>query len=409
MDATAGAGLLGVAVALGPPGAAGAAARPRDLCTATQSFGAVVISVPRSMLDVWGVCADEVEAAPSGAAVAIRSAATGAALLTAAAWRGAFSAADVLPPGVGGELLVSLAKDSAFLGSWAQPFSALAARGAGGAAALVEWDVGGGGGAAAAALNLLAARRAEAAAVRAEFAQAVLRQLGPGVRTARDETVLAFPAEGAHCLRHLRGCAHLPAVARLLRVVHAELGLDLAAAAARATGERDGDDDARHEPLVSLAAAVAAGLAAVEQRRAALGLRAVQGAVAAVGFGAGEYAAAVFAGVLTLRDALALVRAHAGALRGPEEDSGGPAAAVLDALASVRLRPPRGTALCGATAEPYGPEPAAALARAACSGAPTPARRRLALLALQQQGWVELGELVPEAEPEPEPPARASI
>jgi hypothetical protein len=405
MDASAGAGLLGVAVALGPPGVAGAATRLCDLCTATQSFGAVVLSVPREMLDAWGVRADEVEAAPSGAAVAIRAAATGAALLTAAAGRGAFSAADVLAPGEGGELLVSLAKDDASLGSWARPFSSLAARGAGDDA-LVDWDFGGAASASAAALDLLTARRAEAAAVRAEFAAAVLHQLGPGVRTARDETVLAFPAEGAHCLRHLRGCAHLPAVARLLRVVRTELGVDLAAAAARATGERD-DGDARHEPLVSLAAAVAAGLAAVEQRRAALGLRAVQGAVAAVGFGASEYAAAAFAGVLTLRDALALVRAHAGALCGPEEDSGGPAAAVLDALASFRLRPPRGTALCGATAEPYGPEPAAALARAACSGAPTPARRRLALLALQQQGWAGLVELVPEAEAEP--PERASI
>jgi hypothetical protein len=63
--------------------------------------------------------------------------------------------------------------------------------------------------------------------------------------------------------------------------------------------------------LRSLVGCLIAGLAAVEQYRHLHGLDAIKSITACIGFGAGEYAAAVFAGALRLQDALVAVKAHA--------------------------------------------------------------------------------------------------
>ena len=187
-------------------------------------------------------------------------------------------------------------------------------------------------------------------------------------------------------------------------------------------------------PLLSLAACLAAGLAAVEVRRAELGLAGVQAVVACAGCGAGEYACAVFAGALRLQDALKLVRAHAAALEEGADTEGfsllplsglldsasnlaeegglvaeppglvapprqaaaaaAAAAAVRAGLGGMSLRDPRITVFCGASGLPYGNAAALreALPRAACTGPPPVAHLQQLCLAMEQQGCGELAD-----------------
>lgn len=221
----------------------------------------------------------------------------------------------------------------------------------------------------------------DAAALRNAFAEAVALQLASVPSGPLGQRGFIFPFEGPHCLVYLQQTQHLPAVCKLLRLAHQHTACSLATL------------NARHAaPL----ACFLAGLAAVEEHRAVHGLPAVQGMTACCGFGASEYAAAVFAGVLRLNDALTALKVQMDALKlgKPLPDV---VAAVHNALELADIRSPRVSLYSGASAAACSDTATLrwVLARAACSGPPSHEHRRQVCTALMQQGVAELVSLVP--------------
>lgn len=238
--------------------------------------------------------------------------------------------------------------------------------------------------------EILESHLAEAQAVRAVFAQAVADQMATVPSGPLGQAALLFPQPGPHCVEFIRACSHLAAVQKLLRLTQ-----DLTGVAVLGDGDSGG-------ALRSLLSCLVAGLAGVEKLRADRGIEIVRSIDACVGLGAGEYAAAVFAGVLRLPDALAAVRAHAAALERSNDDprSGNKAliTAVRTSLRTLDLRDPRlrlysssdGTVCSSAVAV------VAALPHAV-SGADLNRDRISDLkLALNQQGVAEITVLVGE-------------
>lgn len=67
--------------------------------------------------------------------------------------------------------------------------------------------------------DLLDQRQLVLSEVRAAFLHAVREQTMRGAQTLLGQTVLSFPSEGAKCLRFLETSSHLPAVAKIIRIV----------------------------------------------------------------------------------------------------------------------------------------------------------------------------------------------
>jgi hypothetical protein len=236
--------------------------------------------------------------------------------------------------------------------------------------------------------EILESHLAEAQAVRAAFAQAVADQMATVPSGPLGQTALLFPQPGPHCLDFIRSCSHLAAVRKLLRMTEDLTGVAL-------LGDSEGGGALR--PLLSC---LVAGLAGVEKLRADIGIDAVRSIDACVGLGAGEYAAAVFAGVLRLPDALAAVRAHAAALDRDHDDLRARNKALITvvrtSLRTLDLRDPRlrlysstdGTVCASAVAV------VSALPHAV-SGAVLGRERIIDLkLTLNQQGVAEIIDLV---------------
>jgi len=158
-------------------------------------------------------------------------------------------------------------------------------------------------------------------AIDAAFSHAIAEQMSTLPCGPLGQSAFLFPQQGPHCFEFLKKCynENIPSVHKLVRVAHNLTGILLI-------------EDIKHEveeeealamppspsyplssfySLRSLVECVIAGLAAVEHYRFHRGLDAIKSRTACIGFGAGEYAAAVFAGALRLQDALVAVKAHA--------------------------------------------------------------------------------------------------
>lgn len=238
--------------------------------------------------------------------------------------------------------------------------------------------------------EVLESHLAEAQAVRAAFAQAVADQMATLPSGPVGQAALLFPQSGRHCVEFIRACSHLGAVGKLLRITQDVTGVDLMG---------DGEGGGSLRPLLSC---LIAGLAGVEKLRADHGIEAVRCIDACVGLGPGEYAAAVFAGVLRLPDALAAVRAHAAALDRGHEDLRGSNKALITAvrtsLRTLDLRDPRILLYGCADGVPSASAVAvvAALPHAVCGAKLGRERIHELKLALNQQGMAEITVLVPE-------------
>ena len=161
--------------------------------------------------------------------------------------------------------------------------------------------------------KLLASHIAESRALKSAFAHAIAEQInsisnqpcGP-----LGQCAFLFPQQGAHCFDFLKTCYHIPSVRKLVRIAHNLTGVVLI--------EEERKEEKEEEEVISsfyslrsLVGCLIAGLAAVEQYRLLHGIDSIKSINACIGFGAGEYVAAIFAGALRLQDALVAVKAHA--------------------------------------------------------------------------------------------------
>lgn len=171
---------------------------------------------------------------------------------------------------------------------------------------------------------LLASHIAKSHALNAAFAHAIAEQMSTVPCGPLGQSAFLFPQQGPHCFEFLKRCYHqnIPSVHKLVYVAHKLTGILLIedseqqvekgeALATPPLHVSSSSSSSSFYSLRSLVGCLIAGLAAVEHYRFHRGLDAIQSITACVGFGAGEYAAAVFAGALRLQDALVAVKAHA--------------------------------------------------------------------------------------------------
>eukprot|EP00887_Chlorella_sp_A99_P004018 scaffold11.g4018.t1 len=321
----------------------------------------------------------------------------------------------------GRPLLVQLAKRADCLGSWPRLFRRLApapALAAGGKAAPPDaaeaWDP-------EEALRQLEQARAEHQLLRDDFLQSAVKQLAaPPQDDEEPQEVLMLPSEPAACAALLAACAHAPRVAALLRLAHQLAGVDLApvlaAAAAAQSAKRASGGGTRRScgidgggsppgdaasivssPAEEAVLCLVAGLAAVERHAQTHGLGAVAAAGGCLGAGCGEYATAVVAGCLGVREALVLAQASVDHTSFTDTAAGAAGLARQQAvLDRLPLRPPHIAAYSGATAAPYAT--ISALRAELLAAARAPAAPALLRAALVARGCVpvELGQLLEE-------------
>jgi hypothetical protein len=182
---------------------------------------------------------------------------------------------------------------------------------------------------------LLASHIAESLALKSAFAHAIAEQMSQTACGPLGQSAFFFPQQGPHCLEFLKRCYYnngdsIPSVRKLVRLAHNLTGINLLIEEKSEAQEEVVEAASLRPPppppfshpsssfysLRNLVGCLIAGLAAVEQYRYHHGLDAIKSITACIGFGAGEYAAAVFAGALRLQDAFAAIKAHARAFSG---------------------------------------------------------------------------------------------
>jgi hypothetical protein len=286
--------------------------------------------------------------------------------------------------GDGKLLQLILTKSSANLGSWPYPFqslSILCTDKSGGPEALctieqhdkiqfeAEMD------------ELMNARLMEVRMLKAAFAEAVAEQMAAMPRVKLGQIAFVFPADSSYCLQQLRAAQHLPAVQKLICLAQDKTGHDITTIL---------ENDVPKEISQNVVLCFLGGLAAVELLHATEGLQAVRAIDACIGFGPGEYAAGVFAGIISLRHALTVVEQHTFTV---ETGSGSEIiTSIRDCLEQLPIRDPRITVYAAMDGLPYGSgeEWASTLPWSVCSGeSQLPERRSELAISLMQQGVAE--------------------
>ncbi|KAL4517187.1 hypothetical protein Ndes2437B_g06794 [Nannochloris sp. 'desiccata'] len=179
---------------------------------------------------------------------------------------------------------------------------------------------------------LLASHIAKTRALKAAFSHAIAEQMSTLPCGPLGQSAFLFPQQGPHCFEFLKRCysQNIPSVHKLVRLAHNLTGILLIEDIEQELEEEEAmamppppsftlSSSFSFYSLRSLVGCLIAGLAAVEHYRFHHGLDAIKSITACIGFGAGEYAAAVFAGALRLHDALVAIKAHAQALPNEEE------------------------------------------------------------------------------------------
>ena len=235
------------------------------------------------------------------------------------------------------------------------------------------------------AYSLLDNQKSEVQAIRDAFSRAVADQLATMPRGPLGQLGFLFPQQGPHCLSFLQRCSHMAPVRKILRISKKSTGINILQPHHRQ----------HNAHLFDLVACVAAGLAGVEVQRERHGLEYIRSITSCVGLRGGEYAAAVFAGVLRLSDALTVVKLHADAAEVSEERA---VSAVRTCLRKMELKSPRIRLYSGVDGEVLSSEVAvvAALPAGACAGGSPagPLKKEDLKIALAQQGVSKMKILV---------------
>jgi [acyl-carrier-protein] S-malonyltransferase len=139
----------------------------------------------------------------------------------------------------------------------------------------------------------------------------------------QDQIAFLFPGQGAQTVGMAGGlCAALPAARQLFTEASAVLGYDLLDVCVNGPAER------LSSTVVSQPAIFVASLAALESLKQSEP-EAVQGCVATAGLSLGEYTALVFAGALSFRDGLHVVRRRGEAMQAASDARPGTMVSVL--------------------------------------------------------------------------------
>jgi [acyl-carrier-protein] S-malonyltransferase len=139
----------------------------------------------------------------------------------------------------------------------------------------------------------------------------------------QDQIAFLFPGQGAQTVGMAGGlCAALPAARQLFTEASEVLGYDLLDVCANGPAER------LNSTVVSQPAIFVASLAALESLKQSEP-EAVQGCAATAGLSLGEYTALVFAGALSFRDGLQVVRRRGEAMQAASDAKSGAMVSVL--------------------------------------------------------------------------------
>ncbi len=269
---------------------------------------------------------------------------------------------------------------------------------------------------------LLASHIAESRAIKAAFAHAIAEQMSTLPSGPLGQSAFLFPQQGPHCLAFLKECYYndnIPSVRKLIRIAHNLTGILLIEEEQVGSKEENNEEKDLPPPsslsfysLRNLVCCIIAGLAAVEQYRYTHGLDAIKSITSCTGFGAGEYAAAVFAGALRLDDALVAIKTQARVfeeekyqLRNDIEDCRSRAIDAVHAKLTeekgmtAKVRSPRLRMYSGADGVVYEESSTAilnALPFGVCAEYAAVSHRHDVRVALMQQGVAEMTVLVPE-------------
>lgn len=171
------------------------------------------------------------------------------------------------------------------------------------------------------------------------FAAAVVQQMSQLPCGPLGQIALVFPGQIMPCCENLRSIQHIHSVKALMEKAQEFFRIDVATVL---------DSDIASLPLyMKILITFLSGLSAVEQMNYERGLDYLQKINACVGFGSGQYAAAVFAGVLSLEKVFTLISSFSDAT------TEGLGLSVVKSLHETEISNPRIILYSGSDAKPY--------------------------------------------------------